>query len=69
MDLATTLSIFVAAVALFGVCWALERRPRSLGRVRLFPYIPVMMICLVVILGMAAHLISLLTGQPVGRQM
>lgn len=69
MDLATTLVILVAAIVIFGLCWLVERRPRALGTVRLFPTIPVMMVCLVVILGLAAHLISLLTGQPVGRQM
>jgi hypothetical protein len=69
MDGLTTLIALAVAGGLFVLCWMMERRPKTLGEVRLFPYIPVMMICLVAILGLLAHLISLVTGKPVGRPM
>ncbi|MDR3437542.1 hypothetical protein [Telmatospirillum sp.] len=68
MDLGTTLISLAVVAAIFALCWFLERRPRSVGDVRMFPYIPVMMLCLVLILGLVAHLVGLLTGKPVGSQ-
>jgi len=67
MDLSATLWGAGVAAVVFALCWLGERRPRHFGEVRLFPYIPVMMACLVVILVLVAHLISLVTGKPVGR--
>jgi hypothetical protein len=69
MDGLSTLIALAGAGGLFALCWAMERRPKTLGEVRLFPYIPVMMICLVAILGLLAHLIGLVTGKPVGSPM
>lgn len=66
MDLKTSLLGAVAAGIAFAVCWLLERRPRNFGEVRLFPYIPVMMVCLVAVLVLLAHAVSLATGKPVG---
>lgn len=66
MDLPATLWILALAFGGFVLCLLGERRPREFGRPRMFPYIPVMMVCLVVILGLLAHLVSLLTGKPVG---
>ena len=68
MDLAPTLWATMVALAVFALCWMGERRPRRLGKVRMFPYIAVMMVCLVLILGLLAHLLSLLTGKPIGPQ-
>lgn len=68
MDLATTIWAIALAVAVFALCWLRERRPRRFGETRLFPYIPVMMVCLVAILGLLAHLLSLVTGKPVGSR-
>ncbi len=68
MDMGMTLWALALAVAVFALCWLRERRPREVGEVRMFPYIPVMMLCLVLILGLVAHLLSLMTGKPVGGQ-
>jgi hypothetical protein len=68
MDLGWTAWAIALVTAVFGLCWLRERRPRQFGEVRMFPYIPVMMICLVLLLGLVAHVISLLTGSPVGGQ-
>ncbi|PKU23367.1 hypothetical protein [Telmatospirillum siberiense] len=66
MDRTTTLLGVAAAIAIFAVCLLGERRPREFGKPRLFPYIPVMMVCLVVVIGLLAHLVALVTGRPVG---
>ena len=66
MDLGVTVWAMALASAVFALLWLRERRPRVIGEVRLFPYIPAMMVCLVVMLILLAHLISLLTGKPVG---
>jgi predicted membrane channel-forming protein YqfA (hemolysin III family) len=66
MDLSVTLWAGALAGAIFVLCWLGERRPRRFGEVRLFPYIPVMMACLVAILVVLAHAVSLMTGKPVG---
>jgi hypothetical protein len=68
MDLGTTVWAMSLAAAVFALCWLRERRPRAIGEVRLFPYIPVMMVCLVVVLVLTAHLVSLVTGKPIGSQ-
>jgi hypothetical protein len=66
MELATTVWAMALATAVFALCWLRERRPRTFGEVRLFPYIPMMMVCLVLILGLLAHLLGLVTGKPIG---
>ena len=66
MDLGTTIWAIALAGAAFALCWLRERRPRIMGEVRLFPYIPAMMVCMVAILVLLAHLISLVTGKPIG---
>ena len=66
MDLTTTLAGIGGAAVVFLLCWLGERRPRQFGQVRLFPYIPVMMVCMIAVLALAAHAISLVTGKHVG---
>jgi hypothetical protein len=68
MSLETTIVIFtVAALAtLFSVIGL--RRPRELGRIWVPPYHFIMFITILVMIMMAAHMISLISGQPfVGR--
>ena len=68
MSLLPTSIILLAAllVAVFAN-WQ-ERRPRAVGRPPLLSYPAIQMIALVVLILMAAHLLSLLTDQPfVGR--
>jgi hypothetical protein len=41
-----------------------ERRPRALGRPPLVPHSAIQVVAVLVIIVMLAHLVSLLTGQP-----
>jgi len=66
MGLGTTVWAMTLAIVVFALCWLRERRPRTVGEVRLFPYIPMMMICLILILVLLAHLIGVVTGKPIG---
>ena len=68
MELAITLGFALGGFS--GAGWALwsEGRPIDPLRPRLVPTTPVLFLSLVVIIFAAAHLITILTGQPhVGR--
>jgi hypothetical protein len=65
VDVVTTVCGIALGAGIFLLCWLRERRPRVMGEVRIFPYVPVMMVCLVMILVLLAHLVSLGTGKPV----
>lgn len=68
MDLTPTLLVLLAAFGLAGLANWLERRPRPLGKPALVPYTAIQMVAAVVVILMLAHLVSLLSGQPlVGR--
>jgi hypothetical protein len=64
MGLAATLVLLGLAVAL--ACFAnwQERRQRPVGDPPLVSYTALQMLAIVVAILMAAHLVSLLTGQP-----
>jgi hypothetical protein len=63
-----TLAILIAAVVAAAVANLLERRPRGIGDPPLVPYTAIQMVAVVVAILMLAHLVSLLSGQPlVGR--
>jgi hypothetical protein len=64
MGLAATLLLLGLAVAL--ACFAnwQERRQRPVGDPPLVSYAAIQMLAIVVAVLMAAHLVSLLTGQP-----
>lgn len=66
MSLAETIGALALALVFFFACRWGENRPRHPGRPRMLPYIPMMMILMVAILGLIAHLVALLTGRPVG---
>jgi uncharacterized membrane protein YidH (DUF202 family) len=64
MGLAATLVVLVLAVAAAGLANWQERRQRPVGNPPLVSYTAIQMIAIVVAILMAAHLVSLLTGQP-----
>lgn len=64
MGLAWTLAALAAAVAVAAFANWQERRKRPLGNPPLIPYTALQMLAIVVAILMAAHLVSLLTGQP-----
>ncbi len=63
MDMTTTILALAGLTTVFGLCLLGERRPRQFGKVRLFPYIPVMIVCLVLVLAVMAHALTLLSGR------
>jgi hypothetical protein len=63
-----TLAVLAAAVAVFLFATYQGRRPRELGELRWIPYGGVQFVAILIIVLALAHIISLLTGQPlVGR--
>ena len=68
MGLGLTIAILAAACAVFGGAIYISRRPVEPGQVRLIPYGGIQFLAIAAILVTAAHLISLLSGQPlIGR--
>ena len=69
MNLTVTLIIVGLTVALFAFAAWRARQPAQPLKVRMVNYHVVQIVCIVVILVMGAHLITLLTGGPVtGRR-
>lgn len=64
MGLALTLAALAAAVAVAAFANWQERRKRPLGNPPLISYTALQMLAIAVAILMAAHLVSLLTGQP-----
>ena len=70
MSLELTLVLLVVSVTLSGAAWFMQRRPRDSLDPPLVPWTAIQVIAVVVALLMAAHLVSLATGQPLkGRRM
>ncbi len=66
MDLASTIMLLLAAALIAGLANWRERRPRALGDVPLLPYPAIQMLALALAILLLAHLISLVTGLPLG---
>jgi hypothetical protein len=64
MSLELSLAVLFAALAIAALANWRERRPRELGRPPLVPYTAIQVVAVLVIILMLAHLVSLLTGQP-----
>ncbi len=63
-----TLAVLAAGVALFLFATYMGRRPKEDGKLRWIPYGGVQFVAILIIILALAHVISLLTGQPlVGR--
>jgi hypothetical protein len=65
MDLYTALGVMAATVVLFVICYIQDHKPVNVAKPRMLPYRLIMMVLIVAFLAMAAHVISLLTGQPI----
>ena len=64
MGLELTLAVLFAALAIAALANWRERRPRDFGRPPLVPYTAIQAIAVLVAILMLAHVVSLLTGQP-----
>ena len=64
MSLGLTLVVLLAALATAAYANWRERQPRDLGRPPLVPYTAIQLIAVLAVIVMLAHLVSLLTGQP-----
>ena len=70
MSLTLTLIILAACVAVLGIAQIRERRKYEPGRITLIPWVLLQFLAMMGMILMLAHLVSLLTGQPlVGRMM
>ena len=68
LSLTATLAIVVVTFAVFGFANWRARQPAQPLKVRMIDYNVVQMVCIVVILVMAAHLVTLFAGRPVTGQ-
>lgn len=68
MSLIPTLIVLAVCVAILGIAQIRERRRYEPGRISLIPWVPLQFIAMMGVIVMLAHLVSLLTGEPlVGR--
>ena len=65
MSLNATIGLFVVELLLLGICIWQERKPVDLLKPRLLPYRLFMLILVVMSLATAAHIVALVTGNPV----
>jgi hypothetical protein len=68
LSLTATLVVVVLTFAVFGFANWRARQPAEPLKVRMINYHVVQMACIVVILLMAAHLVTIVTGRPVTGQ-
>jgi uncharacterized iron-regulated membrane protein len=65
MSMSLTVGLIIGQLILLGLCYWKDRQPVDPLRPRLLPYRLIMLVLVVAFLGTAAHLVSLLTGNPV----
>lgn len=65
MDLNVTYALLAGELILFALCYLQDRKPINPAKPRLLPYKLIMLVLIVVFLATTAHIISMLTGQPV----
>jgi len=64
LSLPVTLAILALTAGMFAFANWRSRQPAQPFKVRMVNYHVVQMICIIVVLLMAAHLVTLLSGQP-----
>jgi hypothetical protein len=64
LSLPVTLTILVLTMGIFGLAYWRGSRPAEPLKVRMVNYHVVQIVCVVVVLLMVAHLVTLLSGQP-----
>jgi hypothetical protein len=64
LSLPITLTILVLTLGLFGFAYWRGSRPAEPLKVRMVNYHVIQIACIVVVLLMVAHLVTLLSGQP-----
>jgi hypothetical protein len=64
LNLPVTLTILVLTLGMFAFANWRARQPAQPLKVRMVNYHVVQMICIIVVLLMAAHLVTLFSGQP-----
>ena len=65
MDLNVTYALLVGELVLFLLCFVQDKKPINPAKPKLVPYKLIMLILIVLFLATMAHIISMLTGQPV----
>ena len=65
LSLTATLAIVVLTFAVFGFANWRARQPAEPLKVRMINYHVVQMVCVIVILLMAAHLVTIFAGRPI----
>ena len=68
MSLPITLTVLVLTLALFGFAMWRAKQPAQPLKVRMVNYHVVQIVCVVVILVLAAHLVTLIVGTPITGQ-
>jgi len=63
-DTIITVAILTASVSLGGFLLWLEHRPREIGRPRLVPTTPILLLCALVMILALAHMVTIVTGVP-----
>ena len=64
-----TLRLMLLAAAVGGIAMWRVRIKRPFGQVRLMPWNGILFASLLALLVLAAHMLSLVTGSPVGQQL
>ncbi len=68
LSLTATLAVVVVVFIVFGLANWRTRQPAEPLKVRMINYHVVQMVCIVVILLMAAHLVTIFAGHPITGQ-
>ncbi len=65
MGLNVTVALLVVQLIALGLCVWQDRKPINLAKPRLLPYRLISLILLVTVLATLAHLVALVTGNPI----